>query len=124
SHNRSKIASADSFALGAKSPAGPTQDGQPASHGHAWINSRVFSTNNLCARNNGSENPIPPGYASNRYKFGSKNSFSPVIQGFLALARGFLASLRTAVSSASGVGGRSPMAVPRSRASHISSSVA
>src|SRR5215475_4803617 len=60
-HSRSRIASAASFARGAKSPAGPTQEGQPASQGHARINSRVFSVSNSCTRNSGSENPMPPG---------------------------------------------------------------
>jgi len=34
-HNRSKIASAASFAFGAKSPDGPTHEGHPASQGQA-----------------------------------------------------------------------------------------
>jgi len=39
---RSRIASAASLARGARSPAGPTQEGQPASQGQAWINSCVL----------------------------------------------------------------------------------
>src|SRR5438067_1767764 len=42
-HSRSRIASAASFARGARSPAGPTQEGQPSSHSHEEISSRVFS---------------------------------------------------------------------------------
>src|SRR5882724_13691805 len=71
----SKIASAASLARGTKSPAGPTHDGHPSSHSHPAINSRVFPISSPCSRNNGSLNPIPPGYASYKYKFGSKNSF-------------------------------------------------
>src|SRR5256885_10078969 len=114
----SKIASAASFARGTKSPAGPTHDGHPSSHSHPAINSRVFSINNSCARNNGSLNPIPPGYASYKYRFGSKNSL---------IFPAAISSNRTGANSASldlVVGGRSPIAVPKSRASHIKSSVA
>src|SRR5579872_2388929 len=73
---RDRIARAASLARSPRSPTGPTQDGQPFSHGHAAINSRVFASKRLWARNSGSEKPIPPGYASYKYKFGSKNSFS------------------------------------------------
>jgi hypothetical protein len=64
------------LARGAKSPAGPTQEGHPDSQLQPTISSRVCAKSNSCARYNGSEKPIPPGYPSNQYKFGSKNSFS------------------------------------------------
>src|SRR5260370_4074186 len=60
-HNLSRIARADSFARGARSPAGPTQEGQPCSQGHAAMSSRVFCTRNSCVRKRGSEKPMPPG---------------------------------------------------------------
>src|SRR5947209_20252091 len=63
-HSRSRIASAASFACGARSPAGPTQDGQPASHAQARMSSRVFCTRSSWTRKSGSEKPKPPGYAS------------------------------------------------------------
>src|SRR6266853_6074086 len=113
-----RIASAASLARGAKSPAGPTQEGHPDSQLQPTISSRVCATSNSCARYNGSENPIPPGYASNKYKFGSKNSFA---------VRCIASSIETGTNSsasAPGFGGRSPIAVPKSRPSHISNSVA
>src|SRR5438552_7362145 len=45
-HIRSRMDSAASFARGAKSPAGPMQEGQPASQAQARMSSRVFSTSN------------------------------------------------------------------------------
>src|ERR1700730_13447974 len=47
---RDKIASAASFARPARSPTGPTHDGQPFSQGHAETSSRVFARSKLCAR--------------------------------------------------------------------------
>ena len=72
-----------------------------------------------CARYSGSENPIPPGYASYKYKFGSKNSFA-----FGLSIRSRSCTRFRHASSLFGYGGFSPIAVPRSRRSHISSSVA
>src|SRR5713226_24339 len=58
---RSRMARAASFARGARSPAGPTQEGQPRSHSHAEMSSRVFCTRRSWARKSGSEKPMPPG---------------------------------------------------------------
>jgi hypothetical protein len=57
----SRIAKAASLARIAKSPAGPTHEGQPPWQPQLAINSCVFASNSSLARNNGSENPIPPG---------------------------------------------------------------
>src|SRR5216683_1262462 len=114
-HNRSRMANAASFAHGARSPAGPTHDGHPCSHPHAAMSSRVFCTSNSRARKRGSEKPMPPGYASKRYKLGSKNSFA-----FASTA----SSIRVGEGTSAASGGRSPTAAPRSRPSHISNSVA
>src|SRR6266478_987657 len=116
-HNRSRMASVASFARGAKSPAGPTHDGHPCSHPHAAMSSRVFCTSNSCARKSGLEKPMPPGYASKRYKLGSKSSFA-----FAPTTSSMRAAEKCSAPAASG--GRSPITVPRSRPSHISSSVA
>src|SRR6267154_130371 len=113
-----RIASAASLARGAKSPAGPTQEGHPDSQLQATISSRACAKSNSCARYNGSEKPIPPGYASNKCRFGSKSSFS-----VLCIA----SSIETGANaspSTPGFGGRSPIAVPKSRPSHISNNVA
>src|SRR6267378_6505400 len=43
-----RIANAASFARSPRSPTGPTHDGQPFSHGHAAINSRVLESSKVC----------------------------------------------------------------------------
>ncbi len=48
--SRSRIARAASLVRSLFSPAGPTQDGHPWSHGHAAINSCVRRNRSLCAR--------------------------------------------------------------------------
>src|ERR1700693_3404116 len=61
---RERIARAASLARSPRSPTGPTHEGHPFSQGHAAISSRVFASRMSWARYSGSENPIPPGYAS------------------------------------------------------------
>src|ERR1700722_10090167 len=117
SHSLPRIASATSLVFSHFSPAGPTHDGQPCSQLQPAINSWVLRSRISCARYSGSLNPIPPGYASYRYKFGSKNSF---------ISAGSVVAVLNSCHSLSipGLGGRSPTAVPRSRRSHISSRLA
>src|SRR6266550_4475472 len=67
------MARAASFARGARSPAGPTQEGQPCSHSPAELSSRDFCTRRLCVRKRGSEKPMPPGKASKRERVGWQN---------------------------------------------------
>src|ERR1700674_906136 len=43
-HNRPRIASATFFVLSLRSPAGPTHEGHPFSHGQALMSSRVRSS--------------------------------------------------------------------------------
>src|SRR6267378_7310696 len=45
---RERIASAASFARSPRSPTGPTHEGQPLSHRHAAISSRVLESSKLC----------------------------------------------------------------------------
>src|SRR6266404_6570018 len=45
---RERIARAASFARSPRSPTGPTHEGQPFSHGHAAISSRVLESSKVC----------------------------------------------------------------------------
>lgn len=59
--SRPRMARAASLALRARSPTGPTQEGQPWLQVQLEMRSRVWRRSSSCARKSGSEKPMPPG---------------------------------------------------------------
>jgi len=112
-HNRSRIASAASLARAPDLPLAPRTKapllaGARADQFPRFVNQQLVRAIERLRKADSA------GVCVEEIQIRLEEFLFPDIQGFLALALRSLASLRTTISSASGAGGRSPMAVPRS----------